>query len=257
MEPLVMNALIRTDGLSVGHGGTCLVQGIDLELRAGELMALIGVNGSGKSTLLRVLAGLRSGLGGTVRLDGRPVQEYDPNARARHIAMVRAGGPRPGFTTVHELVSMGRYPWTGRFGRSMERDRVIVGDAIERMGISELAPRMVDTLSDGEYQKVSIARALAQDTPVLLLDEPTAFLDLVSRVQVMRSMGLIAREMGKAVMLSTHDLRTALDMADRLALIHDGGVWSGTPAEARSGTVLSVAFSGQGLSFDPSTGELR
>ncbi len=252
-----MSHLFHTKDLAVGHGRRTVLDGVDLQLSPGELVALIGVNGSGKSTLLRTLAGALKPLGGKLWYGDRPMQDMSAMERARHIAVVFTGTPRTGLLDVRTLVSLGRQPWTGHLGRLSETDRHVVEEAMERTGITGFASRSVDALSDGERQKVMIGRALAQATPLLLLDEPTAFLDLVNRVLVLRLLQDIAHQMGKAVLLSTHDLRTALDLADRIVLVHQGEVWSGTPVSAVSSGVLAAAFQRDGLVLDPVTGTLR
>lgn len=252
-----MSHLLHTEGLAVGHGRHTVVDGVDLQLAAGELVALIGVNGSGKSTLLRTLAGSQKPLGGKLWYGDRPMQELSAMERAQRIAVVLTGRPQAGLLDVRTLVSLGRQPWTGYLGRLSEKDHRAVEVAMELTGVGTFASRSIDALSDGERQKVVIARALAQDTPLLLLDEPTAFLDLVNRVLVMRLLKGIAHDLGKAVLLSTHDLRTALDLADRIVLVHAGKVWSGPPALAVSSGVLASAFQRDGLVLDPATGTLR
>lgn len=254
MEQDRMRPLLRCQGISIGHGNKELIRNVDLELMAGELVALIGVNGSGKSSLLRVLAGLTTPVAGTVLLEDAPLHLLTARTRARRIALVRTGGQRPGFMSVRELVSMGRYPWTGRYGRSSARDAELVEEAMMRMGIAHMAQRMVDTLSDGEHQKVVIACALAQDASVLLLDEPTAFLDLVNKVELLRILVRIAHEQGKAILVATHDLRTAMEMADRMAVIHAKGLVRGAPDEDEVRTVLGNAFGDLGLSLEDRTG---
>jgi iron complex transport system ATP-binding protein len=252
-----MSALLHTEALSVGYGKKAVVEGVDLRIGRGELVALIGVNGSGKSTLLRTLAGLQAPIAGRVLSNGEMLHAMAVQQRARQIAVVLTGRPQVGLLDVRTLVSLGRQPWTGRMGRLSTVDERLVDEAMDHVKVTAFATRGMDALSDGERQKVMIARALAQDTPLLLLDEPTAFLDLVNRVQVMRLLHSIAHDLGKAVLLSTHDLRSALDLADRLALVHDRRVWVGSPAEAIASGVLSAAFQGEGLVFDPLAGTLR
>ena len=252
-----MNALLHTVDLSVGHGGRVVLAGVDLSLVPGELVAMIGVNGSGKSTLLRTLAGLLSPIAGNVLLEGRPLSQCSARERARSIAVVLTGRPHVGLLDVYTLVSLGRQPWTGHMGQLTPEDHRRVDRALEEVGLRGSAGRGVSMLSDGERQKMMIARALVQETPVLLLDEPTAFLDLVNRVQVMRLLRSIAHGMGRVVMLSTHDLRTALDLADRLVVVHEGRVWSGTPDEAIGHDILARAFQGDGARFDAQSGTLR
>lgn len=257
MGTRLMSTLLHTEALAVGYGGGTLLNEVDLQLRSGELVALIGVNGIGKSTFLRTLAGLLPPIAGRVLVGGKPLDAWSAMERARRIAVVLTARDQVGLLDVRTLVSLGRQPWTGHLGRLSKDDVDKIDRALSETGITELSERGMHALSDGERQKVMIARALAQDSPLLLLDEPTAFLDLVNRVRIMRLLHGIAHRLGKAILLSTHDLRTALDLADRIVVMHDRKVWSGTPDQAIASGVLGRAFEHEGLVFDPVTGSLR
>jgi iron complex transport system ATP-binding protein len=252
-----MSTVLHTEALAVGHGRHALLADIHVQTRAGEFTALIGVNGSGKSTLLRTLAGLLPAISGSVRIGDRPLQDMPAAERARAVSVVLTGRPDMGLLDVRTLVSLGRQPWTGRMGNLTSTDHAKVDEALRMTGAEAFEARSLRELSDGESQKVMIARALAQDTPVLLLDEPTAFLDLVNRVRILQLLRTIAHELGKCVLLSTHDLRTALDLCDRILLIDAGRVWSGTPQEAIGSGALAGAFAGSGLVFDPDSAAFR
>lgn len=188
------------------------------EAHDGMLTCLIGANGAGKSTLLRTIAGFQLPLEGTVLLGGDDVRALSPRQRAERMAVVLTDRPDVMCTTVWEMVATGRAPFTGFWGRLSGKDRGIVTRSLRLVGIERMADRTVASLSDGERQKVMIAKALAQQTPVVLLDEPTAFLDYPSRVEVMQLLLNIAHEEHKTVLLSTHDLDLALQTADRLWL---------------------------------------
>lgn len=188
------------------------------EAHDGMLTCLIGANGAGKSTLLRTIAGFQSPLEGTVLLGGDDVRALSPRQRAERMAVVLTDRPDVMCTTVWEMVATGRAPFTGFWGRLSGKDRNIVTRSLHLVGIEWMADRTVASLSDGERQKVMIAKALAQQTPVILLDEPTAFLDYPSRVEVMQLLLNIAHEEHKTVLLSTHDLDLALQTADRIWL---------------------------------------
>ena len=188
------------------------------EARDGMLTCLIGANGAGKSTLLRTIAGFQLPLEGTVLLGGDDVRALSPRQRAERMAVVLTDRPDVMCTTVWEMVATGRAPFTGFWGRLSGKDRDIVTRSLRLVGIEWMADRTVASLSDGERQKVMIAKALAQQTPVILLDEPTAFLDYPSRVEVMQLLLNIAHEEHKTVLLSTHDLDLALHTADRIWL---------------------------------------
>lgn len=188
------------------------------EAHDGMLTCLIGANGAGKSTLLRTIAGFQSPLEGTVLLGGDDVRALSPRQRAERMAVVLTDRPDVMCTTVWEMVATGRAPFTGFWGRLSGKDRDIVVRSLRLVGIEWMADRTVASLSDGERQKVMIAKALAQHTPIILLDEPTAFLDYPSRVEVMQLLLNIAHEEHKTVLLSTHDLDLAIHTADRLWL---------------------------------------
>lgn len=188
------------------------------EAHDGMLTCLIGANGVGKSTLLRTIAGFQLPLEGTVLLGGDDVRALSPRQRAERMAVVLTDRPDVMCTTVWEMVATGRAPFTGFWGRLSGKDRSIVTRSLRLVGIEWMADRTVASLSDGERQKVMIAKALAQQTPVVLLDEPTAFLDYPSRVEVMQLLLNIAHEEHKTVLLSTHDLDLALQTADRIWL---------------------------------------
>ncbi len=251
-----MKELLHTTGLAVGFPGKVLARGMDLDMRSGELTALIGLNGCGKSTLLRTLAGLIPPLDGTIEVEGRQLTVMGNMERARAMSVVLTGRPQAGLLDVRTIVSLGRQPWTGHMGRLSPQDHQRVRDAMERTGISAFAERDLRSLSDGEGQKVMIARALAQEAPIMLLDEPTAYLDLVNRISVMHLLRAIARDMQRSILLSTHDLGSALQLCDRIVLLHGGSSWTGTPPEAIASGVLDRAFASEGFRFDPDKASL-
>lgn len=249
--------LLHSSELVVGHALKPVLTDVALDLGTGRLAALIGVNGSGKSTLLRTIAGILPPLAGQVEIAGKDIRMMSARERARAVSLVFTGRTHLGLLDVRSVVALGRQPWTGHFGRLSAVDLDHVEEALRTTGLHGLADRDIATLSDGEHQRVMIARALAQDTRVMLLDEPTAFLDLVNRVRVMRLLRELAHTGDRSVLISTHDLRTALDMADVLLLAHQGAIWSGSPAEALEQGILERAFQDEGMSFDARTATLR
>ena len=214
---------IRLTGLSIGYRGKhsvkCVADDISQAIHSGELTCLLGENGAGKSTLLRTLSGFLSPLAGEISILGRPLSSYKERELATVIGVVLTEKNNLQNMTVRELVGMGRSPYTGFWGRLSADDRRKVDDALSLVGIAALSDRMVQTLSDGERQKVMIAKALAQETPIIFLDEPTAFLDYPSKVEILHLLHRLSREMHKTIFLSTHDLELALQIADRLWLM--------------------------------------
>ena len=216
---------ITLSHLSVGYKvGHAVVSDINLTLQSGKLASLIGANGVGKSTLLKTLTGFLPKLEGSLLLDGKDISEFSQRALARQISIVLTQKPEVQNLTVEEIVGLGRSPYTGFFGKLHANDQQIVDESITAVGIEKLKNRMIQTLSDGERQKVMIAKALAQQTPVIFLDEPTAFLDFSSKVETFQLLQRMAHEMGKLVLLSTHDLELAVRFSDTLLQVNGDGL---------------------------------
>ncbi|MBO5186504.1 MAG: ABC transporter ATP-binding protein [Prevotella sp.] len=253
---------IILDKLTIGYrtGTTVSAVAKDIcgEIRGGEMTCLLGANGVGKSTLLRTLAAFLPKLGGTVSFEGRDISEFKDSELARRIAVVLTEKPEISNMTVRELVALGRSPYTGFWGSYTAADLEIVDKAMAMTGIEELSGRMTDTLSDGERQKTMIAKAIAQQTPVIILDEPTAFLDFPSKVETMRLLHRVSRDTGKTIFLSTHDLELALQMSDTVWLMEKGKEMTvGTPEDLSLDGRLAGFFAGRGISFDADTGLFR
>ncbi len=200
--------------LSIGYSHKVIAADINAQIKGGELTCLIGRNGTGKSTLMRTLAGFLKPLGGSALLDGRDVGRLSPAERSHLISVVLTDRVDIDGMRVKDLVSVGRQPYTGFFGKMSSDDEEVVNKAIADVGMTDFASRQVNSLSDGERQKVMIAKALAQQTPVILLDEPTAFLDYPSKKEMFQMLSQLCHEQGKAVLVSTHDLDIALPIAD-------------------------------------------
>lgn len=229
--------------------------GLDATARRGDLTALLGPNGSGKSTLLRTICGLQPPLAGAVTLDGRDVRDMAADEVARTVAVVLTDRVDPGLLSGRELAGLGRTPHLGIGGRMSARDHAVVDWALDAVGAIHLADRPASDMSDGERQRVLTARALAQEPALLVLDEPTAFLDVPSRVALVELLRRAAREQDLAVVMSTHDLELALRVADHVWLLdHAGRLDTGTPGQlARSGRIGAV-FDSRTLRFDPGSG---
>lgn len=254
---------IRLDDLSIGysikkHHTKEVASHIQATIRSGELTCLLGENGVGKSTLLRTLSAFQPKLSGHIWLLGREVESYTDRQLSRIISVVLTERCEIRNMTVRDLVGMGRSPYTGFWGRLSPNDWEVVDRSIRLVGIEVLASRMVHTLSDGERQKVMIAKALAQETPIIFLDEPTAFLDYPSKVEIMQLLYRLIQTTEKTIFLSTHDLDLALEIADKIWLMErKQGITAGTPEDLALSGRLKSFFSGRGVVFDDDSGLYR
>ena len=263
MDTLATDAILTTLNLSIGYLGKKeevlrIADNLNLAVRKGELLCLLGPNGTGKSTLIRTLAGMQKPLAGSISLNHSPLSELSPRERARQVSVVLTDTVGSGLMTVYSLVALGRHPrtnWTGALTRQ-DRERILW--SLEAVDAQHLAPRYLSELSDGERQKVMIARALAQETPLMLLDEPTAFIDLPRRVELMRLLRDLAHRENLSIVLSTHDLDLAIRTADRLWLITDNGeVQEGIPEVLALNRKIASAFASDKLDWDDEQGSFR
>lgn len=250
---------IRIENLSIGYPGKGEVKvvagGINAAINSGELTCLLGTNGVGKSTLLRTLSAFQPKLDGKILIQGREIGEYTDKELSRVISVVLTEQCDVRDLSVTELVGLGRTPYTGFWGTLSKEDKRVVKEAVALVGIAHLAHRTMHTLSDGERQKVMIAKALAQETPVVYLDEPTAFLDFPSKVEMMQLLHRLSRQTGKTIFLSTHDLELALQIADKIWLMDKAsGVTVGTPEDLALNGTLGNFFACKGIAFDGETG---
>lgn len=257
---LINMETIHISNLAIGYTGRknvkIVAEGIRAGINSGELTCLLGANGVGKSTLLRTLSSFQPKLGGEIRILGKDIEEYTDKQMAKAVSVVLTERCDVRNLSVTELVGLGRNPYTGFWGRLSGEDKAIVERAIVQVGIGHLAGRMVHTLSDGERQKAMIAKALAQETPIICLDEPTAFLDFPSKVEMMQLLHALSRRADKTIFLSTHDLELALQIADKLWLM-DKGIVVGTSEDLSLDGSLSRFFVRRGIVFEPSTGLFR
>ena len=250
---------MRLAGLSAGYRDgrrrTAVLTEVNVRARLGEFTALIGPNGTGKSTLLRTIAGLQPPLAGDILLDGRPLHRLSAVERARLQAVVLTERVAPGRLTARELVGLGRHPHTGFLGGLTDEDERLVDAALADAGATALAHRDLSELSDGERQRVMTARALAQQPRLLLMDEPSAFLDAPGRVALMGLVRRIAVTGDVVAVVSTPEIELALRVADRIWLLaRDGTLYDGTPAEVVGSGLLGRVFDSDDLVFDPATG---
>ncbi len=250
-----MNISIQLSDVTTGYRGKPVTRDINAYLQAGELTCLLGPNGAGKSTLLKTLSAFIPPLTGEITIEGVNIRKISASMLARSIAVVLTRRPATMNMTVEELVSIGRSPYTSFFGGLHENDREVVDKSIRLVGIDDLRARNVNTLSDGERQKALIAKALAQQTRIIFLDEPTAFLDYPSKVEIMQLLYTIAREENKTVFMSTHDLELALQIADKIWLLDkERGLNIGIPEDLAYAGLLGDYFQRGGLKFNYTTG---
>jgi iron complex transport system ATP-binding protein len=243
-----------TTGYHLRNQDKILSRGLTANLKQGELTCLLGSNGVGKSTLLRTMARFQPILDGEILLFGQPLSIFSPDELARIVGVVLTDKLPTASLRVEELVAMGRMPFTGFWGALSKEDLKVVEDSLEVVGMKSFAHRRITTLSDGEIQKIMIAKALAQQTPVILLDEPVAFLDFPSKVEILSLLQKLAREKQKAILLSIHDLELALQTADRLWLLNnEGDLEQGAPHELAEKGSLDFFFRSSGLAFNKDT----
>ena len=259
---MALKDTVNIRGLSIGYktkSDTKIVaQGICTTIYGGELTCLLGANGVGKSTLLRTLSAFQPKLAGEIEIRGKEIERYTDKELSTTIGVVLTEKCDVRNMMARELVEMGRSPYTGFWGVLNKEDRRIVEESIALVRIENLASRMIHTLSDGERQKVMIAKALAQQTPIIFLDEPTAFLDFPSKVEIMQLLHRLTRETDKTIFLSTHDLELALQIADKIWLMdRQHGITIGTPEDLALDGHLSNFFARKGIVFDMVTGLFR
>ena len=249
--------ILHTANLSVGYKGRTVLSSLNLNLNKGQLTCLLGPNGSGKSTLIRTLAGIQKPLLGMVTLQGKSLREVSPKTLAKQLSLVLTDRITPGNLTVYGLVSLGRFPYTTWMGSLTGEDKDVIQWALEITGTMQFANRHIGELSDGEKQKVMIARALAQQTDLIILDEPTAHLDSPNRIEIFHLLRELVSSGHRAILISTHDIDTAIANADKLWLVANQSISQGTPEDLVLDGRLEKAFTKEGLSFNYSLGRFE
>lgn len=254
--------LVEVNNLSIGYplkkGEWKVVHpNVKFSLYPGELTCLIGLNGTGKSTLIRTLCNFQRYISGEILIDGKAISEYTASEFALKVGVVLTEKGNSGGLTVYETVAMGRYPHTGFFGRLKPHDKQIIEDAIKSVGIEHKKYSDINELSDGERQRTMIAKALAQQCDIIILDEPTAFLDVAGRMETMALLHKTAAQTGKAILLSTHDMENAMMYADKFILLSkELPIYCDTPENLILNGTMSKFFSQKGMTFDSMTGNL-
>ena len=246
--------MIELHDLSIGYGDRTLLSEVEATIEKGKLTALIGRNGTGKSTLLRAIAGLNRRYSGRILLDGRPAADTRTAEMARTLAFVTTERTRIANLKCEDVVAIGRAPYTNWIGRMQKADTEIVMRSLASVGMEDYAERTMDRMSDGECQRIMIARALAQDTPIILLDEPTSFLDMPNRYELCTQ---LAHDEGKCILFSTHELDIAMSLADAIALIDPPRLVCLPTEEMRRSGCIERLFRNKCVTFDTATGVVK
>lgn len=238
----MFNESITTNNLAIGYGTRVVQSSLSFSLYEGEMVCVLGPNGCGKSTLLRTIAGLLPPIAGTYSVE-KQILGVQKAANARQIALVLTERLSVENTTIRDVVAMGRYPYTSFLGGLSEEDQRIMVEALDLVGLAAEADTFFNSHSDGEKQRVLIAKALAQQTPVVLLDEPTAHLDLPNRIRILRLLRHLAHRQAKTILISTHELDLAIQLSDRILLMTpEQGIYLDTPANLCATDAFSIAF---------------
>jgi iron complex transport system ATP-binding protein len=250
--------ILSVSNLSIGYtakkGNVVIASNLNLNLQSGKLISLIGANGIGKSTLLRTLCGIQNPISGSVLLNNKNVKSYEPLALAQNLSLVLTEKLPPSNLTVFELIALGRQPYTNWLGKLSEADLENVNQAIKLTQIESLADKKHYEISDGQLQKVLIARALAQDTPLIILDEPTTHLDLLHKVSVFKLLKKLSQDTNKCILFSTHDIDLAIQLSDEMIVMTENQVVQDQPCNLISKGVFDSLFKDENIKFDSEKG---
>ncbi len=249
--------MIELKELTLGYGQRTLLEMVNARMTSGQLIALLGRNGAGKSTLLRAMMGLEKPQSGEITLQGKNIASLKPEKLARNISFVTTDKVRIANLRCKDVVALGRAPYTNWIGKMQEADKEIVMRSLASVGMEAYAERTMDKMSDGECQRIMIARALAQDTPIILLDEPTSFLDMPNRYELCTLLARLAHEENKCILFSTHELDIALSLADAIALIDPPQLSYMPTEEMRRSGCIERLFRNNCVTFDATTGFIK
>ncbi|SDX09787.1 ABC transporter ATP-binding protein [Aequorivita viscosa] len=258
MDKTESNTIIEVRNLAVGYsaknGNSTVADEINFVLAEGELVSLVGANGIGKSTLLRTLTGMQKPISGSISINGKPLNSYSAFQLATLLSVVLTEPPATKNLSVRELISLGRQPYTNWIGSLSENDKKAIQFALEATETTALAERKCYELSDGQMQRVSIARALAQDTPIIVLDEPTTHLDLYHRAYVLKLLKNLASETNKTILFSTHEIDLAIQLADSMIVMSKNQTFFNTPCKLIEAGKFDSLFPKETIAFDPTNG---
>ena len=251
--------ILQTQHLSIGYTSKAVTKTVasevSIQLEQGKLIGLVGANGVGKSTLLRTITGIQKALSGTVLLNEKTIESFEPLALAQQISVVLTEKLPPSNLTVYELIALGRQPYTNWLGKLTDEDKIQIERAIELTEINHLINQKHYEISDGQLQKVLIARALAQDTPLIVLDEPTTHLDLLHKVSLFKLLKKLTNETQKCILFSTHDIDLAIQLSDEMIVMDGKTVIQDQPCNLISKGVFSTLFKNEHILFDDTKGK--
>jgi iron complex transport system ATP-binding protein len=255
----IKNNILSTSNLSIGYQSKkekiVIADNLNLHFETGKLIALIGANGIGKSTLLRTLTGIQKPLNGNVFLNEKDIHDYEPLKLAQNLSLVLTEKLPPSNLTVFELIALGRQPYTNWLGKLSEDDLQKVNHAMKLTQIVHLASKKHYEISDGQLQKVLVARALAQDTPLIILDEPTTHLDLLHKVAVFKLLKKLSQETNKCILFSTHDIDLAIQLSDEMIVMTEGTVVQDQPCNLITKGIFNTLFKDEHIVFDGEKGK--
>ena len=252
-----LHIVLEVKNLVIGYDGLAIAKNINFKLTKGELNAVIGINGIGKSTLLRTLGNLQPKLAGNICISNQQLERYSAIDLATKLSLVLTESIASKNLTVIELIALGRQPYTNWIGTLTANDREKISGAVEMLSLEELQHKKCFELSDGQLQRALIARAIAQDTDIILLDEPTTHLDLYHKARILKLLKSIAHKTGKTIVFTTHEIEMAIQLCDNLFLLDSGKNYFGKPDELIQAKVFDRLFPSDTVSFDATTGSFR
>ncbi len=254
MAKNIENIILATENLTIGYphkkANFEVQKNLNLNLKSGTLTCILGNNGIGKSTLLRTIAGMQKALSGDVFIHKKNSKNYSPVSLSKHISLVLTEALPPSNLSVYELVALGRQPYTNWLGKLTDLDKEIIAKALKQTQVTTLAPKKIHELSDGQKQRVMIARALAQNTDIIILDEPTVHLDIHHKIAILKLLNNISKTLNKSILIATHEVNFALQLADELWLMYPDKCIIGPPKSLIKNNTLQELFKSNLIKFD-------